>query len=325
MILNRSQRVLLIIKELILKPKVCVNSLALLYNTDKRTIQKDFELLKEYFEEQLSNKTDDCYFLLKQEYFYDLFKHNHKTSKQFLKFLSMVDSELYSQFQKENKEMIKALKLDSSSVYQIENSPYEHLKSESLEILEQLEFAIIDRRYITIVHQKPNEKAWTFKECQVLKILYLEDNWYITVNTTENYHKQNPNSCFRLMRINFIKKISLTRAETKTFYNDNSHKIKAENAIHHLQTPFSKIHNTPYPVLLRISAYATVYFSAKEYLKSQRMVKKYENGDSLFEFMITDDMEIMPLIQQWIPHLKVIEPIRIKEQIEEKMRAFMNR
>jgi len=64
-----------------LKPKVCVNSLALLYNTDKRTIQKDFELLKEYFEEQLSNKTDDCYFLLKQEYFYDLFKHNHKTSK----------------------------------------------------------------------------------------------------------------------------------------------------------------------------------------------------------------------------------------------------
>ena len=106
-----------------LKPKVCVNSLALLYNTNKRTIQKDFELLKEYFEEQLSNKTDGCYFLLKQEYFYDLFKHNHKTSKQFLKFLSIVDSELYSQFQKENKEMIKALKLDSSTVYQIENSP----------------------------------------------------------------------------------------------------------------------------------------------------------------------------------------------------------
>jgi predicted DNA-binding transcriptional regulator YafY len=52
-------------------------------------------------------------------------------------------------------------------------------------------------------------------------------------------------------------------------------------------------------------------------------VKKYENGDTLFEFTITDDMEIMPLIQQWIPYLKVIEPLRIKVKIEEKMRDFM--
>ena len=179
------------------------------------------------------------------------------------------------------------------------------------------------KTYITIVHQKTNDKRWIFKECQVLKILYLEDNWYVTVNTKQDYHKHNPHSCFRLMRISFIKKITPRRIEPQNFYNDNHHKIKAENSMHHLQTPFSKIHNKPYIVLIKISAYASVYFSAKQYLKSQRMVKKYKNQETLFEFTITDDMEIMPLIQQWIPHLKVIEPLRIKEKIEEKMRAFM--
>jgi len=320
--MNKNIRVLFIVEQLTLHKKVCIKELSQKYDLKVRNLQKDFELLKEYFSDRLL-KIGDCYSLLKQEQFYDLFKENHKTSKQFLKFLSMVDSELYSQFKQENIELIKALKLDSSLIYQIENSPYEHLKSESLEILEQLESAITNRTYITIVHQKPNEKLWIYKESQVLKILYLEDNWYITVNTTANYHKSNPNSCFRLMRISFIKKISPTRTEPKNFYSNNSHKIKAENAMHHLQSPFSKIHNKPYIVLVKISAYASVYFSAKQYLKSQRMVKKYKNRETLFEFTITDDMEIMPLIQQWIPHLKVIEPIRIKEQIEEKMRAFM--
>ena len=80
--MNKSERLLSIIKEIFKKSKVCVGSLALLYGTDKRTIQKDFELLKKYFDNPF-NKVDDCYFLIKQEQCYDLFKENHKTSKQF--------------------------------------------------------------------------------------------------------------------------------------------------------------------------------------------------------------------------------------------------
>jgi len=161
--MNKNIRVLFIVEQLTLYKKVCIKELSQKYDLKVRNLQKDFELLKEYFSDRLL-KTGDCYSLLKQEQFYDLFKQNHKTSKQFLKFLSMVDSELYSQFKQENIELIKALKLDSSLIYQIENSPYEHLKSESLEILEQLESAIINRTYITISHQKPNEKLWIYKE-----------------------------------------------------------------------------------------------------------------------------------------------------------------
>ena len=321
--MNRATRIVHILEKLSSQERVCIKELAIHLGEQRRNIQSDFkDILNPYFGNRL-NKVEDCYFLLKKEHFYNLFQYNHKISKQFLRFLSIVDSDLYHQFKKEHKELIKALKLSSSPVYQIENSPYEKLKSASLEILNQLESAIINRTNITITHHKPNEQTWIFKECHILKILYLEDNWYIAVNTMQNYHKKNPKSCFRLMRISFIEKINLSRVEPKTFHKDNHEKLYAEKFMYLLQTPFSKIHNTPYRVILQVSAYASVYFKTKKYLKNQRVIKYFDDGSIYIEFIVTDDMEIIPLIQQWIPHLKVIEPLRIKEKIEENLKLFM--
>ena len=140
--MDKITRILSIVEKLSTQERVCVKELAIDLDENIRNIQNDFKaVLNPYFGDRL-NKVGDCYFLLKREQFYDLFLHNHKTSKQFLRFLSVVDSNLYNQFKKEHIELIKGLKLDSSALYQIENSPYEHLKSESLEILEELELAI---------------------------------------------------------------------------------------------------------------------------------------------------------------------------------------
>ena len=128
--MTKNIRLLSILEQLLKYDKACVKELALLYGVNPRTIQQDFEVLNAYFTEQL-NKIGDCYVLLKKEHFSNLFQLNHKISKQFLKFLSLVDTKLYSQFKQEHSELIKALKLDSSTVYQIENSPYEKLKSAS--------------------------------------------------------------------------------------------------------------------------------------------------------------------------------------------------
>ncbi len=321
--MNKNIRLLSILEQLSKHHKVCVKELALFLGESQRNIQNDFkDVFTLYFGKRLIKK-GDCYSLLNREQFYDLFRHNHKISKQFLTFLSVVDSDLYENFKAENSELLKALKLDSSSVYQIENSSYEQLKPKSLEILEALESAIINRTNITLTHHKPHEEVYVFKECHVLKILYLEDNWYITVNTMQNYHKSNPKSCFRLMRISFIEKITKSRSEPKTFHSDNREKIKAEKFMHLLQTPFSKIHNPPYPVIVEVSDYALVYFKSKQYLPTQRIFKNSDNSHTYIEFTVTDDMEVMLLIQQWIPHLKVIEPLRIKEKISEKMRLFI--
>ena len=318
--MNKSERLLSIIKEMFHKPKVCVNSLALLYSTEKRTIQKDFELLKEYFPEQLSNKVNGCYFLLKQAYFYDLFTSNHKTSKQFLKFLSMVDSELYNQFKKENNEMIKALKLDSSAIYHIENSPYEKLKEANLEVLEQLEKSIQDRKYININYQ-PNKAKFHYAHSLPIKILYLNDNWYLIVLTTNDIIE---NSAFKQLRISCISSIKYPSIGVKTFDSDNTEKLRADDFIKKIQSAYSNMDKKSYQVKLRVSAHIVRYFEKKRYLKSQKIIKREENGDILLSYEVCNDMEIIPIVQRWLPYIKVIEPLSIKEKVEENIKKFMN-
>lgn len=315
-------RLFTILERLSKHHKVCVKELAVLYEVDVKTIQNDFKVIREYFTGNLIKKAD-CYYLLSSDIFSSLFSRNPQLIKRFLRLVSMVDSVLYGSFISKNSELLEKFGYANTPIYQIENSPYEKLKSHSIKLLETLEEAIVKRTYLTITHHKPNEEIYVFKECQVLKLLYLEDNWYIALNTLATPHTQKQNSFFRLMRISFIEKISLSITEPKTFHSDNIEKIKAENSLNLLQTPFSKIHNEPYRVIVEISAFATVYFRAKRYLKTQREIKKLENGATLFEFTLTDDMEIILLIQQWIPHLKVIEPLRIKKKIEKSMREFM--
>ena len=312
-------RILSIVEKLSTQERVCVKQLAIDLDENIRNIQNDFKaVLNPYFGDRL-NKVGDCYFLLKREQFYDLFLHNHKTSKQFLKFLSIVDSDLYNKFKEEHRELIKALKLDSSAVYQIENSPYEKLKSASLEILEELEKAISLKQYINLTYSLPQKESQSFSHSMPLKILYLGSNWYLATLTTNDIVE---NNTFRLLRINFISKITKPKIEPISFHDDNIEKIEADRFIKNIQSSFSNINTTPYKVVLKVHPDKARYFQNKKYLTTQTVMKSKDNG-LLVSYLISNDMEIIPLIQRWIPFVSVVEPLRIKEKIYENLRLFM--
>ncbi len=317
--MNKATRVLHILEKLSSQERVCVKELAIYLNEDRRNIQNDFkDIINPYFGDRL-NKVGDCYFLLKREQFHDLFQHNHKTSKQFLRFLSIVDSDLYSKFKEEHPELIKALKLDSSAVYQIENSPYEKLKSASLEILEELEKAISLKQYINLTYSLPQKQSQSFSHSMPLKILYLGSNWYLATLTTNDIVA---NSTFRLLRINFISKITKPKIEPISFHDDNIEKIEADRFIKNIQSSFSNINTTPYKVVLKVHPDKARYFQNKKYLTTQTVIKSKDDG-LLVSYLISNDMEIIPLIQRWIPFVSVVEPLRIKEKIDENLRLFM--
>ena len=283
--MTKTIRLFTILERLSKHHKVCVKELALFYDVDVKTLQNDFKTIREYFSDNLIKK-GDCYYLLSTDAFSELFSTDPQLIKRLLRLLSTVDTVLYDDFMAKNKVLLEKLGYGSSPVYQIENSPYEKLNAHSVKLLETLEEAIVNRTYLTR-HHKPNEKVHVFKECQVLKILYLEDNWYIALNTLGTAHTQHLNGFFRLMRISFIEKLSPSNTEPKTFHGDNIEKLKVDNAFHLLQTPFSKIQNQPYRVMVEVSAFASVYFRNKRYLKTQREIEKLENGATLFEFTLT--------------------------------------
>ena len=65
------------------------------------------------------------------------------------------------------------------------------------------------------------------------------------------------------------------------------------------------------------------YFKNKKYLKSQKVTKTLKNEDIFVVYEISNDMEIIPIIQRWMPFVQVIEPLRVKERIEENLRVYL--
>ena len=84
---NRSFRILFILEQLALNKKVCIKEFARKYDIKVKNLQNDFkEILRDYFADKLE-KRGDCYILLQQEHFTNLFKSDPKTTREFLKFI----------------------------------------------------------------------------------------------------------------------------------------------------------------------------------------------------------------------------------------------
>ncbi len=81
--------------------------------------------------------------------------------------------------------------------------------------------------------------------------------------------------------------------------------------------------NKPFEVKLLIDAEIEKYFRRKPISKTQKIVASHEDGSVEISISITHDMEIIPLIKYWIPHIKVIEPKRIQDEIERDLRKYL--
>lgn len=317
--MNKNIRLLSILEDLLVKKQVSVKALAHEYNVSVKSIQNDFQVLNEYFGEKLVKK-GDLYTLLEENNITKVFSSNPQTIKHFLYLISMIDASFYDEFINEYSHLLKGLKLSSTPIYQVVNSPNENLTRENRNMLEELEKFIVHRNYISITYSHPNIDTYVYHHSIPLKILYMKENWYLVALTTNDIEN---NSVFKKLRIGFITDIQASRTEPKHFHSDHVEKLKAEKFLETLQSPFSDIGVFKYMVTLRVSLQVARYFKSKKYLKSQRLLKELENGDVLVQYEITHDMEIIPIVQQWIPFIQVVEPLSLREKIVENIEEFM--
>ncbi|MCK4441334.1 MAG: WYL domain-containing protein [Sulfurovaceae bacterium] len=123
--------------------------------------------------------------------------------------------------------------------------------------------------------------------------------------------------------MNFIEKIQKSKIAPTHFNQDYTEKIKAEEFLKNIQSPYSDMVKQPYSVKLQVSYRVARYFKSKKYLKSQKLLKTLENEDILVSYEIYHELEIIPIIQRWIPHIQVIEPLELKEKIVKNIEEFM--
>jgi predicted DNA-binding transcriptional regulator YafY len=148
-----------------------------------------------------------------------------------------------------------------------------------------------------------------------LKILFMNENFYL-ISEVEN-------QSFKV-KISRISKIKSLEIQKETFY----HNREIEKFISQMQTPLA-LYSEGYEeklieILLEVDASKIEYFKNKKHLTSQKIIEEKANGNLILSFKVTQNMEIEELIKKWIPYIKVIEPLSLKEKIEGELRKYFN-
>lgn len=143
-----------------------------------------------------------------------------------------------------------------------------------------------------------------------LEILNLEGYWYLIVyeprdDKIKTYH------------LNSVKSIEILQECFGNTHIDIMARFK--KAI----TAYFKPEIEPITVELYADATVAKYFERKPISISQRIMRKHEDGGCELELSVTDFMEIIPTIQRYMPHVKVISPQELNDAIRQNVQKYL--
>jgi len=209
--------------------------------------------------------------------------------------------------QDEKESLKKHLKKDED-VFIFKTNPYEQFESkEKQKIFSTIKNGIKKRAVYNIDYAYP-PKPEQIKDAKVLKLVYMNNNWYVAVEDDEDV---------RFLRLTFIKQLQVG------WESKYSKKVlsKYKSFFETIQNPFTL--DVPFQTAyLRTSQRVSFYFkeNMKPFFPSQEFIKEKEDGTVEFTIDYTQVMEVLPFIKQWQPDLQVISPQSLKEILLADMR-----
>ena len=208
---------------------------------------------------------------------------------------------------------VKAEKLLSKIKNQTYNPFYAKLNMEDigdkLKEVQQLETAIKSKQNTTFTYSL--EKKTSTVEVQPLKIANYEGFWYLIALDAKS----------GVLKKYYLKNIKLITLKEVYFEVDERLDTLLENSI---SVWFDK-EKEPYKVVLELSAEVAKYFKRKPIAKTQKVEQMHQDGSMTVSIEITNDMEIIPFVKYWAPHIDVTEPKRIEESIKKDLREYLER
>ncbi len=173
--------------------------------------------------------------------------------------------------------------------------------SDEFESMIKFEEAILNNNSIKVLYQDNK----TIK-LNPIKIVNFEGLWYlVAIDETKK------------VKSYYIKNIKLLKTYKSTFTIPKRVENLLNNAI---SIWFDDIE--PFEVVLRIDNHVAKYFKNKPISATQEIVNEDENYLTI-KVQATSDWEIIPIIKSWIPFIKVLEPIRIHQKVQEEARKFL--
>lgn len=169
-----------------------------------------------------------------------------------------------------------------------------------------VEEAIQKKQSIKAIYKTDNEAKEV--ELNPLKLANFEGFWYlITLDNENDYVKKY-----------HFKSLSGIILLDQTFERSP----KLDEALENAMGIWFRYHTEPYEVRLSVSPEIAKFFRRKPLSKTQVISSVGTDGSMEIILKITHEMEIIPIVQYWMPHMRVIEPVWIHEKIMEDIKRY---
>jgi predicted DNA-binding transcriptional regulator YafY len=166
----------------------------------------------------------------------------------------------------------------------------------------------IKQKLVVGCHYKMGEKIHDI-EIKPLKIANFEGFWYLIAMDSRN----------DIVKKYLLRNISNVVIKDETFEVSDELDDKVKNAVN----VWFDANSEPFEVRLFISNEVAKYFKVKPICKNQMIEGEDSDGSIEMVLKITHEMEIVPIIKYWLPHIRVLEPKWIDEMIKEDIKAYL--
>ncbi|MDD2791408.1 MAG: WYL domain-containing protein [Sulfurimonas sp.] len=276
-----------------------VKELAEEFNTSQRTIQRDFNERLVSFPIYQENKK------WKMQDGYKVEKTNSLEDEIVLDIIEKITEGIGGKFS------TKAHKLLSKIKNEDFNPIYTKLNIEDISdkfaIIQTIETAIKEKREIKCSYDDERHEIYV-TTLQPLKIVNYEGFWYLVILKEGVLKKY------------YLKNISqVTLMDTK-FSTDG----KLEELLDNSVSIWFQKDVDPFEVKIYATKMASRYFKRRP-LPTQTIETQGQDGTMEFVIKITHEMEIMPIIKYWLPHLRVIEPQWLQDIIDSDLQGYLDK
>ncbi|MDD3595893.1 transcriptional regulator [Sulfuricurvum sp.] len=182
----------------------------------------------------------------------------------------------------------------------------ETLSEEHLKTFTLLENAIKSRNLISAAYTSVNKKRRNVK-LKPLRLAFFDGYWYLLAFDAES------KDTFKKFHLKSLSTIT-TLDETFTYPKEIAETIEKAFSVWFTL-------NEPFEVRLWVEKEIAPYFERKPY-HGQSIEGRDADGSIEVVLRVTDEMEVLPIVQWYLPHIRILEPEWMNDMLMEKIAAY---
>jgi len=169
----------------------------------------------------------------------------------------------------------------------------------------QLERAIVARRRIAFDYRKENGlKPYT--DVEPYKLVNHKGIWYLAARDNDK------------LKAFAFGKLTSPRLLDATFNHDAEieRQLREEDGIWLGEKK---------EIVFKIASEIAGYFKRRKLIANQVLEKELEDGGLIVSARVGHANEVLPIVRYWIPHIRIISPEGLQEELERELRGYVER